>query len=400
MSINIIVGGGIFAGPQSMTAVAGSLSFSAWLLAAILVFPIVWGVAKAPACFPGTGGFYNYCRTGISPTWGFVAHWMFLSGYTLGTASAMTLLVRQGLVNRLGFGFAAEHPWATNALILIIFSLLNLMPVGLVSRIQAGATLLKLAPLLIVTGLTFYYFDTTLAYNWEHVDALPLTIPTVIFGYLGFEACCSLSHLLKDGPGSVGKVVLTAFFITAILYMVFHFGLLQIMGPDQLAAEGAMAFPNYLGWSVGSATAFGVAIGAAILLSYSNSLFGVSLGNITNIVSMTQGSTIKAALIHGLVVWSLLCFMSDLRNIFAFTVFGVGVAYFLTVVAVFLSSLKSRNLVQAGIMVLGFVSCAVLFYCCWVDLGGSIVDRALNLSPMLASLVVGFGLYRQGWLKF
>lgn len=394
MSINIIVGGGIFAGPQSMTAVAGSLSFSAWFLAAILVFPIVWGVARAPTLFPGSGGFYNYCKTGINKDFGFLAQWLYLLGYIMGTASAMTVLVRQGLATRLGFTFAAEHPLATNAAILVVFSLLNLMPLSIVSRIQAGATLLKLVPLIIVTGLTFWYFDSTLEYNFEHISALPLTIPTVIFGYLGFEACCSLSHLLKDGPGSVGKVVLTAFFITAVLYMIFHFGLLQIMGPEQLAIEGVIAFPGYLGWSPGLATALGIIIGGAILLSYSNSLFGVSLGNITNIMALSNGNKIRAAVIHGLVVWLLLCFMSDLRNIFAFTVVGVGMAYFLTVVAVLRSSLKTREHFQASIMGLGFISCAILFYCCWIDLGGNVLDRVLNLSPILVCTIVGFGLHK------
>ncbi|MEI6805422.1 MAG: APC family permease [Myxococcaceae bacterium] len=399
MSINIIVGGGIFAGPKSMTAIAGTLSFSAWFLAAILVFPIVWGVSRAAVVFPGSGGFYNYCKTGINPDFGFLAHWFYLLGYIMGTASAMTFLLREGLANRLGISFAAEHPYITHALILVVFSLLNLMPIGIVSRIQAGATLLKLAPLIIVTVLTGFYFNSTLEYNWAHIDTLPATIPTVIFGYLGFEACCSLSHLLKDGPSSVGKVVLTAFFITAILYMIFHFGLLQIMGPEQLAAEGAIAFPSSLGWSSGPAMILGVIIGGAILLSYANSLFGLSLGNITNIIAISKGSKTQAALIHGVAIWLLLCFMSDINNIFAFTVVGVGAAYFLTTVAVFRHSLKTGETFQAIIMALGFVSCSVMFYCCWIGLGGGALDRILNISPILIGVVVGFVLYRMGSLK-
>src|SRR3989338_7217724 len=122
MSINIIVGGGIFAGPQSMAAIAGNLSFTALFLAAILVFPIVWGVSRAAVIFPGSGGFYHYCKTGINLDFGFLAHWFYLLGYIMGTASAMTYLLRNGLATRLGFTFAAEHPYATNALILLFFS--------------------------------------------------------------------------------------------------------------------------------------------------------------------------------------------------------------------------------------------------------------------------------------
>lgn len=399
MSINIIVGGGIFAGPQSMAAIAGNLSFMTWFLAAILVFPIVWGVARAAVVFPGTGGFYHYGKTGINADFGFLSHWFYLLGYVMGTASAMTFLLRNALATRLGWSFAAEHPYVSNALILVLFSLLNLMPIGIVSKMQAGATLLKLLPLLIITGLTFWYFNPALDYDFSHLNTLPATIPTVIFGYLGFEACCSLSHLLKDGPSSVGKVVLVAFFITAVLYMIFHFGLLQVMGAEQLAAVGAIAFPDYLGLSAHWTLLLGVIVGGAILLSYANSLFGLSLGNITNIIAISRGSKMQAALIHGVAIWLLLCFMSDINNIFAFTVVGVGIAYCLTLVAVFRYSIQIRDNFQAFIMLLGFVSCAVMFYCCWVGLGGDALGRILNLSPILIGGIVGFILYRVGLLK-
>ncbi|MES2504851.1 MAG: APC family permease [Myxococcota bacterium] len=395
MSINIIVGGGIFAGPKTITAIAGSLSFSSWLFAAILMFPVAWGLSRAAVLFPGAGGFYNYCKTGLNRDFGFLAHWFYLLGYVMGTTSAITTLLRINMSTTLGLSFASEHPYLTNALILLAFSALNLLPLGLVSRMQAGATLLKLIPLFLVTVLTLWYINPSLEYDLTLIDKLPMTLPTVIFGYLGFEACCSLSHLLKDGPSSVGKVVLTAFFITAVLYMIFHFGLLQIMGPEQLAAEGAIAFPGYLGLSSPVMMALGGIIIAAILLSYANSLFGLALGNITNIVALSHGSKLRAAVIHGAVVWLLLCFMSDIGNLFAFTVVGVGMAYFLTLIAVLRVSLASKHYFQAGIMVLGFFTCAILFYFCWIDLGGSTVDRVLNISPIIVAVILGYGLYRK-----
>ncbi len=389
MSINIIVGGGIFAGPQSMTAVAGTLSFTAWLLAAILVFPVVWGVARAPILFPGPGGFANYAGQGLNKAMGFLAQWMFLLGYTLGTASAMTSLIRIGLADRLGIGFASEYPFMTNAIILAVFSVLNLLPLGVVSRIQAGATLLKLTPLFIVTILTFKYFNLNLEYNVENISQLPLTIPTVIFGFLGFEACCSLSHLLKDGPSSVGKVVLTAFFITAVLYMIFHFGLLQIMGPENLIAEGSIGFPAYLGVNPGLMMALGVIIGGSILLSYCNSLFGISLSNLTSIMSLAPLPKSKALLLHGVVVWSLLCLITDVGQLFSFTVMGVGTTYLITVAAVLKRSLQRKEIGQAFIMILSFGSCGVLFYFCWMGLGENTWDRIINLSPLFVCGLAG-----------
>lgn len=101
MNINIIVGAGILFSPAPMAALAGSVSFLAWALVGLLVFPVIWSIAQAPRAFPGEGGFYNYCTKGINPTAGFVAQWAYLLGY-LGTATTMLIVIREALVNKLG----------------------------------------------------------------------------------------------------------------------------------------------------------------------------------------------------------------------------------------------------------------------------------------------------------
>ena len=410
MSINIIVGGGIFAGPQSMAAVAGGASSIAWLLMAIMMFPVVWGIATASRIFPGAGGFYNYCATGINKDFGFLAQWIYLLGYSLGTCAAMTTLLRMGFADHLGIECVAQHPYLANALILIFFSLLNLLSVSVVSKIQGGATLLKLFPIFIVIASFVWYWNPSIAYTSHDFFNLGATIPFVVFGYLGFEACCSLGHMLEDGPKSVGKVMLTAFFITALLYMLFNFGLLHIMGVENLANHGAMTFPMSMGLSSTLTHILSFCIIGAILLSYANSVFGVALGNVTNIVTLAQkkliggqelltktnsiGRPTVAALAHGVIVWAFLCFINDVRTLFAFTVIGVGTTYFLTLVAVLLASLKRKDYVQVVIMCLGFASCAVLFHSCWTTLGVDVMDRLIKLSPLIIGTVFGFVMYK------
>lgn len=411
MSINIIVGGGIFSGPQSMAATAGGISFTAWLLMAILMFPVVWGIAQASRLFPGAGGFYNYCATGINKDFGFIGQWVYLLGYSLGTCAAMTTLLRNGFVERMGCEYFSAHPFIANALILAFFSLLNLMSVAVISKIQGGATLLKLLPLFfVILACPFYFNLSALNFSLSEVANLGGTIPFVIFGFLGFEACCSLGHMLEDGPKSVGKVILTAFTITSILYMFFNFGLLQIMGVENLANHGVMTFPMAMGLSSCVARVVSIVIIGSILLSYANSVFGVALGNVTNIVTLVQkkligggdvlmqtnsiGRPTWATLIHGAIVWVFLCFITDVSTLFSFTVMGVSSAYFLTLVAVLLASLKRKDYVQAAVMVLGFMSCGILYYYCWVGLGADDIDRLIKISPLLVGTVLGYALYK------
>jgi len=156
--------------------------------------------------------------------------------------------------------------------------------------------------------------------------------------------------------------------------------------------------------------ALSVVIVGAILLSYANSVFGVALSNITNIVTLAQkkliggqeyllqtnkiGRPTTAAVVHGIIVWAFLCFITDINTLFSFTVMGVSTAYLLTLVAVLMASLKRKDYVQVGVMALGFISCAVLFYYCWMGLGADDLDRLIKISPLIIGTVLGFVLYK------
>ena len=78
------------------------------------------------------------------------------------------------------------------------------------------------------------------------MHALPLSLPLAIFGFFGFEACCSVSHLIENSEKNAPRAILLGFLITAALYTLFHFGLLNVMGSTDLAQYGAPAFAGFL----------------------------------------------------------------------------------------------------------------------------------------------------------
>ena len=169
--------------------------------------------------------------------------------------------------------------------------------------------------------------------------------------YWGVEACWGIGGLLKDGPQKVGSVILVGFTMTVILYSLFHLGLLYIMGAENLATYGAVAFPRFLGLSpmVSSALEFGIL--AAILFSWANSVSGVSLTNITSIhfmarkriilgdqiLSKTNNNDrpIYVALLHGAILFTFITLISDVSILFALTNFGVLSAFILSVLVLF-----------------------------------------------------------------
>ncbi len=414
MSINIIVGAGIFTVPQKMTLIAGSLSFLSWPLVGLLMFPVIWSIAQASRIFPGEGGFYNYCSQGINKTAGFIAQWCYVLGY-MGTAATITTALREGFVDRLGFSFAGQHPYLFNALVIIFFSFLNLLSIEMISRLQSGITLIKMLPLFFVIAVFVFYWNSSLTYNVSSLGNLGLTLPGAIFAYWGFEACCSLGHLLKGGPQQVGKIILTAFGLAALIYMFFHLGLIHIMGVDALTTQGVLAFPQFMGLSTTATSIIAVLIIGSIFLSFSNTIFGVSLTNITNIFMFAEQKLIlggkfltrtnrlqrptAAALVHGIALWILLFFITSRSILTALTDIGVCSAFVLTLVALLLTYIKRRNYFQIFVTILGFISCGILIYYCWIDISPEPMARLIYIMPLLVGAIAGFVLYKLQQMK-
>lgn len=404
LSINIMVGAGILYAVGPMTASAGSMSFFGWPLIGLLFFPVIWCVAKAAQLFPGEGGFYHYCATGINPLAGFIAHWGYLLAYMSIAASLVTLL-RNGIIHNSGSVFLEHYPVILNIVLVVVYTLLNLISLSKINKIQSVATLVKIAPILLVIALMAFYFDANLTFDFAELGNIGVTVSTVLFAFTGFEACCSLGGLMKDGPKKVASVILVGFFATLVLYFLFHIGLLYIMGAANLADHGAIAFPRFLGLSPALTAALQIGISGLVLFIWANSILGVSLANITNIHSLADRKLILgdkllttvnrnqrpiyAAIVHGVVLLALITFIADIDILFALTNLGIIVTFVLTLLAVFITQLKQKNYPQLAVTTLGFASCAVFIYYSWIK-----IPSLIYTLPLIIGMLAGIAMYK------
>lgn len=409
MSINIIEGAGIFFTPGATAAIAGSVSFLVWPIIALLIFPIVWGIAQTARAFPGEGGFYYYCSTGINNATGFLAQWAYLIGY-VGTAGTLVVVLRDGLISQFGMTVVAQHPYIFMALVIAFFSALNLLSLSLISKVQSFGTLLKAFPLLFVAAIFAWYWNPAITYSCSNILSLSSAIPGAMFALIGFEACCSLGHFLKGGPSQVSKVILTAFFCVVAMYTLFNLGVIHIMGPENLAKYGAPLFPQFMGLSAGLTTGILALITFCIYFSYCNTIFGISLSNITNLYTIISNKLIPGdaqlttlnrfdrpvtvTLIHGVVLWLLLTIVSERSILIAFTVFGVVMAFVLALIALLLYQLKNKTYVQALATVVGLISCAAVLYFSWLSISPDLMQRSLYVIPFAVAMLGGFVLYK------
>lgn len=404
MSINIMVGAGILYAVGSMTASTGSIGFMSWPLVGLLLFPVVWGISKAAQLFPGNGGFYHYCATGISPLAGFIAQWGFFLGY-LGTAASLATVLREGIAKNAGLPSIQEYPIIFNAILVTFFVLINLIPVDKLSRIQSIGTLLKITPIMVAITLLGFYFDINLTFDVTQLTTVGMTVSTVLFSFWGFETCCSIGGLLKDGPQRVGSVILVGFFSTMALYFFFHLGVLYIMGAENLATYGAIEFPRFLGLSPSLQLILQVGISCAILFSWANSILGVSLANISNLSTLAEKKLLLgyssltdlnrykrphyAAVVYGLIFFALITCIHDIEVLFCITSLGILTAMSLTLISVLRKQYQLGNTAQVLISVLSCVSCSILIYYSAIKL-----PSILYATPLLGGMAVGLILYK------
>jgi amino acid transporter len=409
IGMNIMIGAGIFVLPRSMAMIAGAFSFLGWVLVAFLLFPVIWSVARASLVFPGQGGFYNYCKQGINETAGFFANWAYLVGY-IGTTAALVLYIKAGLASHYELEALDKFPFVFNFFLLLAIALLNLLSIELISKIQGATTLLKLTPLFFVILIFGFYLGKPIEFNPADFSALPMTVPLGLFGFWGFESCCLIGHLIKGGSGQVFKAIYIAFFSVVVIYTIFHFGVISIMGVDNLIKFGAAEFPRFLGFSPVVAGAIEAFIAFAVLLSFFNALYGVSMANIVNLFNFAQqgvlpgskhlvktnrfGRPFYIVLIYALVVLALVTFIPNPDVWAKLTGLGIIIPFTLNQVAVFLYDFRSSSYGSLCLTILGFVSLAVAGVFTIKSLGSDNLTRLLYASPVLIGLFIGYVLFK------
>ncbi len=405
MSMNVMIGTGILFGPQLMAANAGSFSFLGWTIGALLLCPIIINVADAARMFPGEGGFFSYCRSTLGETGAFMATWSFFLGY-VGTTAVQTSVIRDELIRSFNCGWIQTNPVIFYLISVITFSLLNLLSITVISRIQSSVTIIKLIPLFFVIFLLGGYYNPNFHLEYARVLKLGLVIPTSIFAFNGWEACCSIGHLIQGGSKKVPFVIFSAFGIVVLLYTIFHLSILHIMGVDNLIKFGAASFPLFLGFSAQTVNMLNIAIAYAFMISYINSLYGVYVANVTTLHSLahkdliffskrlSQVNNLERPVavigIYGIIALTLSCLIADTTILIGITGLGVISSFFTTMLSLAVAFYQRKNYLKLVQVFFGFTSCSLLLYLSFMSTGATMKIRLLKILPLLFGYIVGY----------
>ncbi len=241
ITINTIIGAGIFGLPSKVNALIGSYSIFAFIACALIVGFIVLCFAEVSSRFQATGGSYLYANKAFGSVVGFEVGWLYWIVRVTTFAANCNLLIAY-----LAFFYPAANQGIIRILlvtlvVLIMFSV-NFVGVRQSAIFTNIFTVGKLVPLIIfiAVGLFFiqpanFVFDAV-----PEAGAFSAAVLILIYAFVGFEVAAIPAGEIKNPQRNVPIALLTALGIVAVLYILIQIVAIGTL-PDLASSERPLA---------------------------------------------------------------------------------------------------------------------------------------------------------------
>lgn len=232
ISLNGVIGAGIFALPAVAAAASGL--FSPWLilLCAVLIMPIVLSLARAASFFSITGGPLAYVGHAFGPFAGFQVGWLFTLSRVAATAANTNLMVTYAawFYEPLASGLARQ---LTITFILLFLIVINIIGVKRALLAIYVFTFLKLMPLalLILLGLTKLNPEIFAAEGLPTFDGLGETLLVLMYAYVGFESTGVPAGEARNPQRDIPRALVQSVALVALIYVLVQWVAISV-APD------------------------------------------------------------------------------------------------------------------------------------------------------------------------
>jgi amino acid transporter len=253
LSLNDVIGSGIYLLPAAAAALLGPASLWAVLLAGLAVALIVLCFAEASSYFDQPGSAYLYARTAFGEFVGFEVGWM---TWLARVASAATLAA--------GFAQALSYAWpATESglprVLAIVLPLLGLMVVN-IAGVRWGVNVAVVLVVSKLIPLVLFAVAGVFVARWSTVAAQPAgsgdlgqAALLLLFAYSGFENTPAAAGEYKNPQRDVPFALLVNITVVTTLYFAVQWvalGTLPLVGesPTPLADAARGFLGGWAGW--------------------------------------------------------------------------------------------------------------------------------------------------------
>lgn len=290
ISINIMLGSGIFINTVALANIAGSLSPLIYTLVGILLLPLILAISNLWQSTNGACTFYHFGLS-ISPFFGFLASWSYfiskISSFALGIHICISLLKKIiPLLNSI-------ETLALDFGVILLFTLLNLFNLRTGMSIQFVFLIFKLVPIFFVIFSGMFLFSASNFSANQIPLGIPAGIPLVLFAFAGFEASCSLSQHIENPEKNGPKAILFSYAIVVLIATLFQFILYGNIGSalGYLTNGYLDVYPTLVSKLVTQTNLKNILIGLmhiAIASSALGAAYGIMFSNSWNLYTLAQ----------------------------------------------------------------------------------------------------------------
>lgn len=260
VTINGIIGAGIFGLPAKVYALIGTYSLIAFVACAAVVTLIILCFAEVGSRFDETGGPYVYAREAFGPVVGFAVGWLSWLARLSAFAANCNLLV-----SYLGF-FWTRATAPLPRLIIICAVVISLAAINFVGVRQTAIasdvfTIGKLVPMLIFVAIGIFFLNPQ-AYTFGPLPAtgaFSQSVLLLIYAFTGFEMAAIPAGEVRNPRSNLPRALLIATGVVAVLYILVQIvcvGTLPgLAGSTKPLADAAQNFMGTMGAGIISAGA-------------------------------------------------------------------------------------------------------------------------------------------------
>ncbi|MCL7715506.1 APC family permease [Stenotrophomonas mori] len=272
LSINDVIGSGIYLLPAATVALLGPLSLWGVVLAGLVVALLVLCYAQAASYFDQPGGSYLYTREAFGPFSGFQVGWMIWLT-RISSAAALSNALADAMARF--WPLAGEGLGRVAVIVVSLGFLTAVNVVGVRSAARTGVVLVigKLLPLLLFVLIGSLYIDWSLAFSGERPDPGDLrrmgeAALLLLYAYAGFENIPAAAGEYRNPRRDIPFALITMIVSVTVIYAAVQ---LVAQGTLPGLADSAAPLADAAARFGGEALALILTVGATISILGTNS---------------------------------------------------------------------------------------------------------------------------------
>lgn len=223
VTINGIIGAGIFGLPAKVYALIGTYSLIAFVACAIVVAIIVLCFAEVGSRFDETGGPYLYAREAFGPAVGFQIGWLLWLARLTAFAANCNLLI-----NYLAYFWAPSTNPLWRAIIIFavvgILTAINLLGIRQAAIVSNFFTIGKLVPILVFIAAGLFFLNPH-AFTFgptPETHAFSQSVLLLIYAFSGFEIAAIPAGEVRDPQRTLPRALIIALLVVATFYILIQ----------------------------------------------------------------------------------------------------------------------------------------------------------------------------------